>query len=487
MTKKTVPYSLEAETAVLGSMLLDPDCIPSIEATLTKQHFYINKNGLIYDAICKLNQDTTPIDFLTVTHELETRGQLEATGGAVYISQLIESVPSAMNVHAYAQMVISTWRRRRLLDFNSDLARLAYDQEKSLDDAAELLQAQLNLLHNQRSNRSFQSFKALAEKLPPIQWLWPGWIPRGMITLLGAVPGAGKSYVALDLARRIIGGLSFPDGSRAENHLQNVIYVDAEMVPQLLRERAEIWKMDTSKLYTMLPNPNDMIDFSRIEYQDRLRHMIESLNPSLVIVDSLSSVSSKGENNIEDIRGIMGFFNEIACNYQVAIIIIHHLRKRGGMQMSIPKDLSIDDFRGSSHIIAMSRSVLGLSVVQVDAVPDRNGPRKLEVIKTNLAAYPKPVGCEFMPVHPTGVHIKWEAEAPVPYKEPTKGDLCSAWLADLLKDIGEPMNPKEIIALGRDEGFSRATIYRARKELPIDNTTGARDPNNSWVWAGSRL
>ena len=59
----------------------------------------------------------------------------------------------------------------------------------------------------------FPSLQELAPSLPEIEWIWPGWIPRGMITLLGSVPGAGKSFLALDLARRVLQGEPFPGNS----------------------------------------------------------------------------------------------------------------------------------------------------------------------------------------------------------------------------------------------------------------------------------
>ena len=99
----------------------------------------------------------------------------------------------------------------------------------------------------------FPSLEELAEELEPIQWLWEDWIPLGMIAMLGAVPGGGKSLVALDLARRIFTGEGFPDGADIPCPGAPVVYVDAEAVPQLTNERAERWGMDRSKLFLMLP------------------------------------------------------------------------------------------------------------------------------------------------------------------------------------------------------------------------------------------
>ena len=117
---------------------------------------------------------------------------------------------------------------------------------------------------------AFPSLREIADTLPPIRWLWPDWIPRGMITLLGSVPGAGKSYLALDLVRRIIAGEPFPDGAPQPLPGANVIYVDAESVPQIISERAELWRMDRSRLYLMRPLDRLFIDFGEQTDRDHL-------------------------------------------------------------------------------------------------------------------------------------------------------------------------------------------------------------------------
>jgi predicted ATP-dependent serine protease len=178
-----------------------------------------------------------------------------------------------------------------------------------------------------------------------------------MLTLRGAVPGAGKSFVALDLARRIIEGSTFPDGTPVGAG-RPVVYVDAEAIPQVINERAENWKMDKSKLFLMLPDEDLILDLSGIRDQDRLTNMVFTIGPAMVVVDSLSSVSTKGENNIEDIRELLAFLNRLAVDYDCAMVLIHHLRKRGTQQLMLWDGVSIDDFRGSGHIIAMARSVL---------------------------------------------------------------------------------------------------------------------------------
>lgn len=330
----------------------------------------------------------------------------------------------------------------------------------------------------------YLSLEAIAGELTPIEWLWNGWIPLGMVTLMGAAPGVGKSYLCLDLARRVIHGERWPDRQEFGHQKSNVLYVDAENVPQIMNERAKSWQMDRSKLYLMTPDMDDILDFSRQDYRDRLTQMVAQLEPGMVIVDSLSSISSKGENNVEDVRMLMSFLNMIAREYATAMVIIHHLRKHTGAQMQL-FDLSLEDFRGSSHIAAMARSVIGVSLVQTQANSDRNGPRKVEVIKTNLGPYPDGLGFQFSPGAEGGVVLRWDTKAPEAYKEPTQLDECAEWLEDFLKESDKPVRPKIVVKVGIEEGFSRAMIYRTRKTLRahIKNSEGRQAPDNAWEWS----
>ncbi|MFN2167816.1 MAG: AAA family ATPase [Anaerolineae bacterium] len=284
------------------------------------------------------------------------------------------------------------------------------------------------------------------------------------------------------MARRIIAGEPFPDGAAQPLPGRSVVYVDAESVPQILSERARLWQMDTSRLYLMQPAGKLYIDFGDPADRDHLVEMALHLDPALIVVDSLGSISSKGENNVEDVRDLLGFLNRLALDTQCGLLLIHHLRKRG--VLPLVDVLTVDDFRGSSHIIAMSRSVLGLSIVQSGPEPDRNGPRRLEVIKTNLTRHPEPLGMTFKPLHPKGAWIEYSTEPPQPYRQPTKTEECSAWLVSLLEESGAA-RPQEIVEQAEAEGFSRRTVYRAREVLgeQVIDTEGYKHPENRWALA----
>jgi len=356
------------------------------------------------------------------------------------------------------------------------------EQQRFLDSfGARLPKEDREVLRGVPEEPDYPSLADLAAGLLPITWLWPGWIPRGMLSLLGAVPGAGKSFAALDLCRRVIEGSEWPDGSPMRDGKGTVIYIDAEAVPQIINQRAANWGMDLQRIYLMLPEDYEIIDLSESRHQQQLVQMTWYLRPQLIVADSLSSITLRGENNVEDVRVVLAFLARMARQFECGMLLIHHLRKRG-KQLPLMDALTADDFRGSSHIIAMARSVLALSVVQTGPKPDRNGPRQLEVVKTNLCQYPEPLGMWFETMG-DGVRLRY-GNAPERYQEPTTVKQAEEWLVQVLEDL-EELRPKRIIELGREEGFGESTIYRARKQLGgrVIDTKGYRHPENCWMLA----
>ncbi len=357
----------------------------------------------------------------------------------------------------------------------------------SLPERDRVLQAVLSARPGYRP--PMPSLEELAKNLGPIEWVWQGWIARSMITVLGASQGSGKSFVALDLAWRIAHNKNFPDNIPVSRPGANVIYVDAEMAPQILNERAQNYGMDRNKLFIMLPKEGETIDLSQPRYQDHLAEMAAVLNPELIIIDSLSSIHSGGINATEGVRLLMAYLLRLASGAKCGLLLIHHIRKPAGRQRMMSFDLGMEDLSGSSYITQQARVVLGLRVVQTGPELDPNGPRELKVLKTNLGPYHAPLGFEFAPLHPAGVILKWNDRIPQPYREPTEMDGCKSWLEDFLKLYPTGVKVKDVIEAGQEQGFNRSLIYRARAEMwqHIANTVGHKSPKNKWIWPNVEL
>lgn len=324
--------------------------------------------------------------------------------------------------------------------------------------------------------QGFQSYDDLAATLPPVEWLWEPWIPRGMLSLLGAWQGTGKSWLALDLARIVTQAQQWPDGASVQRN-GSCIYVEAEAVPRITVDRIRAMGIGASKIYPFLPDRYGIMDLANRAWQDRLADMVDQLRPELVIIDSLTNVSEAGQNGVEDVKNLLMYLVRLADFANCGLVVIHHLRKPAGGQLTLP-GVSIHDFRGSGHITAMARTVLGLSVVQTGKQFSLNGPRRLELAKTNLGPYPTPLGVEIVD---SAAGLKQFQYGEAPSAEATLRDDCAEWLEDLLAD--GPMKVKDVLAAGEEAGYSRPTIYRTRqdKEGTIINTKGNRHPGNRWA------
>jgi hypothetical protein len=147
--------------------------------------------------------------------------------------------------------------------------------------------------------------------------------------------------------------------------------------------------------------------------------------------------------------------------------------------------LTFHELRGSSHITAMSRSIIGLHWVQTGPRRDLNDPRRMEVLKTNLCRYPEAMGVTFRTLEndPQVAEIVY-GDVPSAYQEPTRQAKCAGWLLGVLREGGE-LPPAELVSMAAEAGFSRATLFRARRVLgaQVVDTRGPRYPDNKWALA----
>ena len=136
------PHNIEAEQAVLGSILIDPDAIFWVMDALQASDFYLMKHQHIYKAILKLNQTDCQVDFITLTSALGDAGQMDEIGEG-YIIQLINAVPTSINADMYAKIVHQDALRRRTIQAASKIANLGYSTEgdimSQLDEAETII------------------------------------------------------------------------------------------------------------------------------------------------------------------------------------------------------------------------------------------------------------------------------------------------------------------------------------------------------------
>lgn len=219
LLSRQAPYSLEAEQAVLGSMLIDTKCIPAVIEVLKPDDFYLETHRLIYDTIHQMFLNARPIDPVTVLDEMKALGYREAARRDFFL-QLIEVTPTSSNVSEYAAIVRGKSMLRELQQVSSDIIDLTRAEEESADTVADLAEQKIYAV---RQGREIQGFSGIHEaiqevyanldelaanpgKLPGLptgfaqldQYI--GGLNKSDLILLAARPGMGKTAIALNMA-----------------------------------------------------------------------------------------------------------------------------------------------------------------------------------------------------------------------------------------------------------------------------------------------
>ena len=162
---QVVPHSREAEEAVLGAVLINPEAYYDVAQFLQADDFYIHRHRWIWEAFTRLHEQRIPIDFLTVSEELEQLGQLAEIGGPAYLTSLINNVPTSLHAEAYGHIVEETSIRRRMLTAANEIAKLAYQERCSVDTVMDEAEKAVFGVSERRMTRDLQPDPAGAERV----------------------------------------------------------------------------------------------------------------------------------------------------------------------------------------------------------------------------------------------------------------------------------------------------------------------------------
>ncbi len=220
MAERNIPSSIEAEKAVLGSAFLSKSALQKICDELTSDAFYSNANAKIFETLQELNNNSLPIDITILTNKLNDKKILSEVGNVEYLSEIIDSVPSASNVEYYINIVKEKMVGRKIIETATEIANDAYLQEGSIYDVLDNAEMKMLRIGNMRKTTEFQSIKdvayreqanleKLAEQGSEITGLATGFNDFDKLTaglqpnqfiIIAARPAMGKTAFALNLA-----------------------------------------------------------------------------------------------------------------------------------------------------------------------------------------------------------------------------------------------------------------------------------------------
>ena len=217
---KVPPHDLEAEQAVIGSMLTDKEAVIAAIETLSDEDFYREDNRIIYSAIMNLYNRGEPIDIITLKSELSSMGKFEAVGGLEYLAELPEKVPTTANVDKYIKIVEEKSTLRTLIKTANELITLGYDPTQEVEELMDNAEKKIFGVMQSRTQKSYSSMKdILVETFIELEQLYNRkehitGVPTGFIDLdyktaglhgselilVAARPAMGKSAFALNIA-----------------------------------------------------------------------------------------------------------------------------------------------------------------------------------------------------------------------------------------------------------------------------------------------
>ncbi len=378
---REVPYSSEAEQAIIGSVLIKPSCLPEVLEKIAPHNFYIEKNKLIFTAIVELFNNNKPIDLVTLGEKLVENDVYDAVGGKVYLQEIITNVPIALNVISYAEIVKQKWEIRSLIDASKDIEQACFNNGEANDVMEYAVQKIFDVAQNRDSQGVshikpvlYENYNRLAEMMKngqKISGISSGYmdldkvllgLQPGQLILIAARPGMGKSSLAVNIAQNVA-----IRNKRTPVAIFTLEMAKEEMVNRIICSEAKIesQKMKTGELNSdelnrfldllepIAESPIYIDDTSAIsvtELRAKCKRLKLERNIGLVIVDYLQLMQGSGkESRQQEISEISRSLKILAKELGIPVIALSQLSRAAEQRKDDPIP-RLSDLRESGAI-----------------------------------------------------------------------------------------------------------------------------------------
>lgn len=362
MAERKIPYSLDSEKAVLGSAFLSKSALQKICDELSEDSFYNDANAKIFGVLKELNNESIPIDIAIVTNRLSDKKILTQVGNVEYLSEIIDSVPSAANVDYYISILKEKMVGRKIIDTATEIATDAYVSEDSIYDVLEEAEMKILRIGNMRKMTEFQSIsdvayreqanlEKLSERGSDITGVPTGFIEFDKLTaglqpsqlvIIAARPAMGKTAFVLNIATHAamhsdksvaIFNLEMSAEQLANRVLQSVGQINGARMRNGKLEHND-WKR-LSEAISKLSNVNLLIDdtpgITIGEIRSKCRRLKNSPKGlSLVIIDYLQLITgpaSTAGNRQQEVSEISRSLKTMAIELGVPVIAASQLSR----------------------------------------------------------------------------------------------------------------------------------------------------------------
>lgn len=406
-TERLPPQNIEAEQAVLGSMLIDPETIERVAQFLQPEDFYREAHQQIFAAALTLYERREPTDFVTICDELQRAERLEAVGGETYIASLVNVTPTSVHAEHYGHIVERCAAMRRIISAAGEIAAIGYNSELDVDEALDRAEQVLFSLARHAEDQDFIHIRPIVDEywdkltgvrageqaVPGIQSgfraldrLTAG-LQRSDLILIAGRPSTGKTTLALNVAGSLailephvpvgIFSLEMSAEQLAQRFLCMLARVDSHRLR--LGELSEReWEELGSMVGALTEAPiyvDDSGFLNSMDLRTKARRLQARANIGLLIVDYLQLIQGRrgGENRVQEISEISRSLKALARELNIPVIALSQLSRAVEQRENHRPMLS--DLRESGALEQDSDLVM---FIYRDELYDEDSPRKGE-------------------------------------------------------------------------------------------------------------
>jgi replicative DNA helicase len=374
------PHSLQAEEAVLGSVLKNPASIVRVSDFLKPEDFYQQRNRHVFRAMVALFADGQPIDYHSTADRLQQLGIYEASGGLLYLSELNLATPSAAHIEHYGHIVERTSIMRQLIAKAQTIAELAYRDNLEPDAALEKAEQLILSVAEKRVTRDFRSLEAvLSEYMEQLEALQDGeatryGIPTGYTDLDKLLGGFQRTDLIILAARTSVGKTSFALNlavNAAVKQRATVAIFSLEMSAEQLASRllsmesgvdsprirsANLNEQESRKLDAAMNHlagapiwVDDTPSIPIMELRSKARRLAAEHTLDIIFVDYLQLIASDGgESRVQELGQISRALKALARELRVPIIALSQLSR--AVEQRTPHIPQLSDLRESGAL-----------------------------------------------------------------------------------------------------------------------------------------
>ncbi|HEY3999858.1 MAG TPA: replicative DNA helicase [Candidatus Xenobia bacterium] len=376
------PQNLDAERSVLGACFIESDVLSRASEILpTPDDFYKEAHQTLYAVMLLLADRGEPIDFVTVSNELRARGRLEAIGGAHFLTELTDAVPTSAHVEFYAKIVREKAMRRKMIAAGSSMGRMAYDEETGLEvlvDKAE--QIVFGIAQDNLSNdfvplknvllQTFEKFEEIHRRKATVVGIPTGFramdgltggFGRSNLIIVAARPGMGKTALCMNIAQHVAQREKMPVAvfsleMSKEEIGQRLLCSHAGVEGHRLRT-GQVTQDDWRKIATAMNDLQDVplyIDdtpgLTSMELRAKARRLKKKFGCDMIVLDYLQLVRSHGktENRNQELSEISRSLKALAKELSLPVIALSQLSRE--VEKRNDKRPMLSDLRESGAI-----------------------------------------------------------------------------------------------------------------------------------------